>query len=67
MASQRPLQQEHWSDREEKWQKHVVVALWIIVACVALVGGFLAIGESHGLFNSADSATSTTAWPSSWP
>jgi hypothetical protein len=52
------------SEPEAGWQKHVIVALWFLVALLILVGVILAYGAAHGLFrSSSDVSTPVPAWP----
>ena len=49
---------------EDKWQKHVVVALWICVALLIAITGMLLYGKAHGLFESFPADTrSLPPWP----
>lgn len=53
-------------DREAKWQRHVVVALWIIIAFVITAAIGLSFAASRGLFESQNN-TASPAWSVGWP
>jgi hypothetical protein len=40
-------------ESEAKWQKHVMVALWISLALMIALSIALVLAEGHGLFHSA--------------
>lgn len=52
-------------EAEDKWQKHVVILLSLLVALlIALTAAFL-WAEDRGLFQSSSDQT-TPSWPAGW-
>ena len=53
---------------EAKWEKHVLVALWIVIVLLIAVASALVYAEAHGLFDSSpDPTRSVPPWPAGWP
>jgi hypothetical protein len=53
------------SESEAKWQKHVVVLLWVALALVFVLGLVLMYAKGHGLFESVPGHG--TPLPHLWP
>jgi hypothetical protein len=54
----------------DKWQRHVIVALWVLIAIVMVVAAGLFYEKGHGFFRShasPDHATQVTPWPDGQP
>ena len=51
---------------EAKWQKHVIVALWIIFAVLGILAVIFVCAEGQGVFQSSTGG-GTPAWPMGWP
>jgi hypothetical protein len=66
MTGQHVLDRGGGVDREAKWQKHVVVALWVCLAVFALLCITLLYAKTHGWFH-ATPAGVAAPWPASWP
>lgn len=55
-------------ESEAKWQKHVMAALWIILALVFVISTVLFYGEAQGWFQPAPTQRApVTAWPAEQP
>ena len=54
------------TESEDKWQRHVVIALWLLLGLVIAAATGFAWAGGHGLLGSpADHAISS--WPVGWP
>ena len=52
------------TERKAKWQKHVVVALWVCLALLIAISGALVYAKAHGLFESSPGHTpALPPWP----
>jgi hypothetical protein len=52
-------------ESEAKWQKHVVVLLWVALGVVLVLGSALLYAKGHGLFESVPAHG--TPLPHLWP
>ncbi len=60
-----------WDERtqteiEAKWQKHVVIALWLLLGLVIAVAVVFVLTRSHGSVGSSIRQP-IPSWPVSWP
>jgi hypothetical protein len=53
------------NEREAKWQKHVVVLLWVCLALVITIGSALIYAKGHGLLKAGPNRE--TPLPAPWP
>jgi hypothetical protein len=54
------------SGTEAKWQKHVIVALWVLFALLVVVTATLMFAEAHGFFEPSSGHSPPVApWPDS--
>ena len=53
-------------DAEARWQKHVLVALGILLALLVAVAAGLLYAEAHGLFRPS-TALPASSWPEGLP
>jgi hypothetical protein len=55
-------------DGESKWQRHVMVLLWIALTVFLLAAAGLFHAKNNGFFHHGDdSGTSTLSWPETLP
>jgi hypothetical protein len=54
-----------WRTESDAWQKHVVTALWLIIALVVVLAGALFWAEAHGMFDGRTMPSPPV--PTSWP
>jgi hypothetical protein len=55
-------------DTEAKWQKHVIVAMWVALGIFIAVATGLFYGEGHGFFKSShDYPAAVAPWPDTMP
>ena len=55
-------------ESEDKYQKHVIVALWTLLGILIAVSVLLIWGEDYGLLQSfASHSIGFPSWPVSWP
>jgi hypothetical protein len=55
-------------DAESKWQKHVIVGIWVLVAIVVAIAVALAYAEGHGFLQKSPLPKEPVpAWPSEAP
>ncbi len=57
------------SEREEpqaRWQKHVLVAIWILLCLLVVVVAGVFYAEAHGFFQPS-TASSASSWPDCLP
>jgi hypothetical protein len=59
----------HHGQHNPKWQRHVMVFLWVTLAVFVLVIAGLIYADTHGYFQSSTSrnGTQTPAWPNGPP
>jgi len=51
-------------EREAQWQRHTIVALWILIALLIAITAGLLYGRAHGLFQpSPERLPSVPSWP----
>jgi hypothetical protein len=53
-------------ESEAKWQKHVIVALWVVIGVLVAVAAALMWAAANGWFGSSGVQT-IPSWPTSWP
>lgn len=66
MMPQKLLDKSGLDESAEKWQKHVVVALWILFLSLLALSVGLVYGKTHGLFQSPPQ-NATPPWVEGWP
>ncbi len=54
------------TEREANWQKHVVIALWLLLGFLIAVSAGLIWAGANGLFESSEDHT-IPSWPVGWP
>ena len=66
MTSKTLVERDSLAQSEAKWQKHVMVALWVVLALLLVIGLGYFYAKSHGFFQSSPEdklAPVPTAWP----
>jgi hypothetical protein len=53
-------------EAEDRWQRHVILVLWLVVGLVIALGAALLWAETNGFFQSASDQT-IPSWPAGEP